>query len=312
MGAALARSGLGKRTALGASALVIGANFPDLDVLAYFGGPAADLQWRRGWTHGILAQAVLPFLLTGALLLFHRAVVHRRRWSPLPALAPRQLLLLSFIAILSHPILDSLNTYGVRWLMPFSGQWFYGDTLFIIDPWVWLALGIGLFSTARRQKSRRASVARPIQLALGAVTLYVAAMAVSGRAARRIVGRETAPGSGAVHGVMAGPVPLNPLVREFVVEQEGQYRAGTFRWLRRPHTDRDELRTYSSGRPSHPAISLALETALGRRFLGWARYPVFEIEEMGSGRFLVHIIDLRYAREPDADFGTVSIPVTLP
>jgi len=228
-------------------------------------------------------------------------------------LAPRQLLLLSFVAITSHPVLDSLNSYGVRWLMPFSGEWFYGDTLFIIDPWVWLALGLGLYVTVRRQKSRRAYPARPVQLALGAVTLYVAAMAVSGRAARRIVGREAGPGPGvAVHDAMAGPVPLNPLVREFVVELGRQYRAGTFRWLRHPHTDRDELRTYSSERPSHPAVSLAVETTLGRQFLGWARYPVFDIQEMGSGRFLVHIIDLRYAREAGTAFGTVSIPVTLP
>ena len=74
VGAALARSGLGRRTALGATALVVGANLPDLDVLAYFDGPAADLEWRRGWTHGVLALVVLPFVLTALLLLL-------RRWS---------------------------------------------------------------------------------------------------------------------------------------------------------------------------------------------------------------------------------------
>ena len=29
--------------------------------------------------------------------------------------------------------------------MPFDGRWFYGDALFIIDPWVWLVLGGSLF-----------------------------------------------------------------------------------------------------------------------------------------------------------------------
>ena len=38
-------------------------------------------------------------------------------------------------------MLDWLNTYGVRLLMPFDGRWFYGDALFIVDPWVWLLLG---------------------------------------------------------------------------------------------------------------------------------------------------------------------------
>ncbi|HJR17995.1 MAG TPA: metal-dependent hydrolase, partial [Gemmatimonadales bacterium] len=96
VGAALARSGLGQRTALGATALVVAANFPDVDALAYFGGPAADLQWRRGWSHGILALAILPLLLTGGLLLFHRISRGRRRWGASTAVVPRQLLLLSF------------------------------------------------------------------------------------------------------------------------------------------------------------------------------------------------------------------------
>ena len=153
VGAALSRSGLGKRTALGASALIIGANLPDIDVLAYFGGPGADLEWRRGWTHGVLALLVLPWLLAGCLLVLHR--VRGRQWSRSLAV-PRELLFLSYVAILSHPVLDTLNTYGVRWLMPFSGEWFYGDTLFIIDPWVWLALALGLyFSSGRRRAPTR-------------------------------------------------------------------------------------------------------------------------------------------------------------
>src|SRR5690606_12985534 len=49
------------------------------------------------------------------------------------------------LAVLTHPTLDWLNNYGMRWLMPFDGRWFYGDALFIIDPWVWLALGGLLF-----------------------------------------------------------------------------------------------------------------------------------------------------------------------
>ena len=49
------------------------------------------------------------------------------------------------LAVLTHPILDWLNNYGMRWLMPFDGRWFYGDALFIVDPWVWLALGGVLF-----------------------------------------------------------------------------------------------------------------------------------------------------------------------
>ena len=310
VGAALARSGLRQRTALGTTALIIGANLPDVDVIAYFAGPAADLEWRRGWTHGVLALAVLPFLLAGSLLVFHRASRGWRRWSVPSAVVPGQLLLLSFVAILSHPLLDALNTYGVRWLMPFSGRWFYGDTLFIVDPWVWLALSVGLGLSARRQAKKRGNPARPVWVSLGLVTLYTGAMAVSGLEARRLVVQEVVPGAATLD-AMAGQVPLDPLVRTFVVENETQYQVGTFRWLDRHHVAAGEIQTYPRGQPLHPAAGLAARTELGRRFLGWARYPTYQVQALGAGRFMVHIVDLRYARRPGDRFGSVSIPVTL-
>lgn len=101
----------------------------------------ADLEWRRGWTHGILALLVLPVLLTLCFGLLQR--IRPGRAGAIP-FRQNQLLLLATIAIVSHPILDTLNTYGVRWLMPFSGQWFYGDALFIVDPWAWITLGTGV------------------------------------------------------------------------------------------------------------------------------------------------------------------------
>ena len=291
---------------------MIGANIPDLDAVAYFLGPAADLEWRRGWTHGVLAVVVLPFLLTGALLLFHRATRRGRRWSADSAAVPRQLLLLSFIAVLSHPLLDALNTYGVRLLMPFSDEWFYGDTLFIVDPWLLLVLSLGLYYSARRKKTKRGEAARPVWLALGAVALYVGAMAISGIEARKILTREVAAGPRADgYDVMAGPVPLDPTVRSFVIEQGEYYRVGTFRWLDQPYVDRDEVLTFPRGRPMHRAAAAATESLLGRRFLGWARYPTFEVQQLGEDRFMVHIVDLRYARRPGDGFGTISIPVTV-
>ena len=312
VGAALSRSGLGRRTALGATALIVGANLPDLDALAYFDGPAADLEWRRGWSHGVLALAVLPFLLTGLLLLVQRWRSRAGRRPNRPGAEPAQLLLLSFIAILSHPILDTLNSYGVRWLMPFSSRWFYGDTLFIVDPWVWLALVLGLYFSRRRERLRRVRPAYPAQAALAAVTLYGGAMALSSIAAASIVADEVSSRSGrSVEATMAGPVLLQPLVRRFVVQQEEHYRVGTFRWMERPHVKQAEVLTFPSERPAHPAVIGAVESTVGRRFLGWARFPTFEIEQLGPLEYLIHIVDLRYARRPGDRFGTVSIPVKL-
>jgi inner membrane protein len=309
-GAALSRTGLGRRTGLGAAALVIGANLPDVDGLAYLNGPAADLEWRRGWTHGILALLVLPFLLTGGLLLFRRVRDLPRKASTRPVY-PGQVLLLSAIAVLSHPILDTLNTYGVRWLMPFSGTWFYGDSLFIVDPGLWLALALGIFYSRRRDKTHRPAPGRPARVAIAVTAGYVLLMTGSGAAARAMIRRDIESISGApVDRTMAAPVMVNPLVRRFVVQQGEQYRVGRFSWLPDPHVS-PSVETFERGPTSHPAVLAAAKTSLGRRFLLWARFPTFTVELRGPDQYLVHLVDLRYAERPGEEFGAVSIPVTL-
>ena len=141
VGAALAETRLGRlgRTTLAAPALILGANAPDIDAVTMFLGRDVSLGFRRGWTHGALAMLVLPLALTGLLLLLDRSVAAWRGREPRARAGP--LLALSTLAVLSHPALDWLNTYGVRFLMPFDGTWFYGDALFIVDPWVWLLAG---------------------------------------------------------------------------------------------------------------------------------------------------------------------------
>jgi inner membrane protein len=139
-GACLAEAGLKRLSPLAASTLIIAANIPDVDGACYLHSADLAFALRRGWTHGILAMVALPFVLTAVMLAFDRLVV--RRWHPQRQAADgRMLLALAAIGVVSHPLLDWLNNYGVRLLMPFSDRWFYGDTLFIVDPWLWLILG---------------------------------------------------------------------------------------------------------------------------------------------------------------------------
>lgn len=151
-GAALAVAGLRRKTPLATAALIVGANLPDIDALSYLTGDYRALAFRRGVTHGVLAVVLLPLLLTAALLLWDRWVRRRRQPNAPPASAAA-LLAVSALAVVTHPTLDWLNNYGLRWLMPFDGRWFYGDTLFIVDPWLWLGLGGALFLGTSRHKT---------------------------------------------------------------------------------------------------------------------------------------------------------------
>lgn len=164
LGATLAEAGLKKKTALATATLIIGANIPDLDAIAMLVGSDYALLVRRGWTHGILALLFWPFLVAGLMLLTDRIfrqpagkvftapsriAGHRsgHGHGDTPPVRPGWLLILSFVAVWSHPFLDWLNTYGIRLLMPFDDRWFYGDILFIIDPWIWLLLAASVVLT---------------------------------------------------------------------------------------------------------------------------------------------------------------------
>ena len=130
VGASLAQTRFG-RVPLGTTTLVVGANLPDVDAATYFIGSDLALLVRRGWTHGILAMAVLPLVLGWAMHLVDR--IRCRRNSDATPVPVRRLIALSYLSVLSHPAMDWLNTYGVRLLMPFSREWFYGAPKIVID-----------------------------------------------------------------------------------------------------------------------------------------------------------------------------------
>src|SRR5262249_4244389 len=52
-----------------------------------------------------------------------------------------RIFMLALIGGLGHSLMDFTNTYGVRFLEPFRGRWFYGDLIFVVDPWIWLIIG---------------------------------------------------------------------------------------------------------------------------------------------------------------------------
>jgi inner membrane protein len=172
MGLGLAAAGLRRATPLATAALLIGVNAPDVDVFSGAFGSYAPMAFRRGWTHGLLAIAVWPFLIAGGLLVYDR-YVRRRREPAAPAARAGPLLGVAALGVVTHPALDWLNNYGLRWLMPFDGRWFYGDAVFIIDPWLWLLLGGAALLTYSH--SRLAAVRWAVFFALASVLIFASA-----------------------------------------------------------------------------------------------------------------------------------------
>jgi glycosyltransferase involved in cell wall biosynthesis len=76
----------------------------------------SPVSFRRGWTHGLPAQVLLP--LAVALLFWLVGRFRSVRDERDPPLHVGWLVLLSGIGVYSHVLLDLLNTYGVRLLAP--------------------------------------------------------------------------------------------------------------------------------------------------------------------------------------------------
>jgi inner membrane protein len=283
-GAALGEAGLRRLTPLAMPTLLIGANLPDIDVVAM--AFSSGLAYRRGWTHGVLALVVLPVLLTMAVLAWDRWVRSRPGAPAAPRARPRQLLLISFVAVLSHPLLDWLNTYGMRWLMPFDGTWFYGDALFIVDPWVWIALGLGVTLSRRRRR------VAPAVAAVGVTVLYMTSMIGTSWYGRRLVEERMGLAAGSVERLMVGPLPVDPTRRDVVVLEGGRYHKGVLYLLPRPQlvVHRPPLEPNLD----HPFLRTAAVEGRAEHFLRWARFPFFVIEDDGAG-LRVWLDDLRYS-----------------
>jgi inner membrane protein len=337
LGATIASTRLRDTTRLATAALVIGANLPDVDSILYFTGhDDLALGFRRGWTHGVLALVVLPFLQT-ALLLAYARITNRQ-------VHARALLGLSTLAILTHPFLDWLNNYGMRWLMPFDGRWFYGDSVFIMDPWLWLILGIGWIAPRRAtrttiaiwavssallgyvvvQRSTQyfgvvAAVALILFLALlwkprvqwiptAALILaftYIGARLVLHEFAERHIARELASTN-----VMASPNPIDPLRWDFVAQTGEVYRYGRLTWFRQGRNRLTVAPEHLPVAKASPEYDRARRDPSIRGFMTWVRFPWYEIERTPTEtRVLIH--DARYAvrRRVGGGFGGVEVVI---
>ena len=265
LGGALGKAGLASRTPLGMTTLVVANNLPDIDV-GVFATDTLAMSFRRGWTHGVLAQATLPIALTGIIVVCDRLF----RSNAADRVKAREVLLLSYVGVLCHVFLDFLNSYGVRLLMPFSEAWFYGDALYIVDPILYVTLGFGWWLASRRR------AVRPARIALSVAALYIAIMLASNLIARREV-RDGLVRAGRAEDTrfMVTPVFVNPFRREVIIDVGRRYEKGQLWFEPLPH-----FRPAGYGVNKgfeQPDAQPALQLPRARAFLRWSRFPFVQV-----------------------------------
>ena len=110
---------------------IVGSNFPDIDVAInpFLKNPhLAGLLEHRGYTHSFLAIPCLGFLAAWIGSRLAKTQVTGKLFG------------IGCLAVFLHIAADYLNDYGVHPFTPFLNRWFYGDTLFILEPSIWLAV----------------------------------------------------------------------------------------------------------------------------------------------------------------------------
>jgi inner membrane protein len=306
VGALLGQAGLKRKTGLAMPTLIIAANIPDIDAVAVLLGGDQHLAIRRGLTHGPIAMLLLPLMLWGIMLWYDRWQTGRgtRPEKRLPVDA-KWLLALAYIGCLSHPLFDWFNSYGIRLLEPFSSQWFYGDTIFIIDIWLWCALVAGVWLSLRGERRGKPNWRIPAMKSMAAIFLYIAANGLITGRAEQLTAKAVKDQLGIVPAmVVANPVPVQFWKREMLWRDANHYGQGTFTAPENIMLD-PKIGSHRMGETATLAEMSRDKNA--KAFLFWSRMPVLREEERDVSKVRI-LSDQRFGNPLVQDRFSVVVP----
>jgi inner membrane protein len=299
VGVMLSRVGLNRAAPRATLALVLAANIPDSDVATAWGGALEYLNHHRGFTHAVAGVPLMAALVTLVMRLLWRR--EKFPWGRTYGVA--------LAGVATHPLLDLLNTYGVRLGEPFSARWYSWDLLHIVDLWLWIGM---VFCMAAALMGRLISGeigAAPgsgrgwAAAGLAFVLVWCGARAALHHRAMQMLEAHAYGADGARRPpvrVAAFPGPTNPFLWRGLVETEEFFQLLEVDVRKPLDPTRGEL--YYKPEPS-PELEAARRTRTAQDFGRFARYPLTRVE----GRE-VKFTDFRFQRERrDAFLCTVEL-----
>lgn len=132
LGAACGEAVLGKK--IGNKALFFGAiagTIPDLDVFVgrcIYSNEIDILAFHRGFMHSILFSVLAAFLLGWIVYKFYHSGKRRN------STTLKDWILLFFLSLFTHPILDCFTPYGTQLFAPFSNYRVAFNNIAVVDP----------------------------------------------------------------------------------------------------------------------------------------------------------------------------------
>lgn len=283
LGAAVGEATLGRK--VGNKAIAWGAiigTIPDLDVFIPFGDPVKDFTYHRSFSHSILVDALLTPLIVWLILRLHpQTADHRRGW-----------MLMVYLVLATHALLDGFTVYGTQIFWPVSTEPVGWSTIFIIDPLYTLPLLAGVtWALAASRSASRGHRANAAGLLLS--TLYLA-WSVGAKMHVESVARETLAAQNLSYStLLSGPGPFNTVLWRVVAMDRDGYYEGFYSLLDKRRSMRFERY------PSQTHLLRGLEEHWPVRRLQWFTRGFYSVGLEGNG---VVMTDLRMGLEPDYIF----------
>ena len=166
LGASIGHALLGKKLRWKASVLGAGvATIPDLDVLLTpFFTEIQKVSLHRGYSHSVLFITFLSLFLYFIL----------RKRKIFQDVSSIRLILMLYLTLLTHLVLDTFTSYGTQLFLPFTDWRVSFDSISIIDPFYTVPLLLGLLASLWAQRARRSSFLKPNTIGLILSSLYLA------------------------------------------------------------------------------------------------------------------------------------------
>jgi inner membrane protein len=292
VGLFLSRAGLNRLTPRANWIVLLAANAPDFDLISWAGGSLSYLHWHRNITHSLLALPIIAGIIVGAVRYVGRKPV---KWAGAWIAA--------CIGLGSHLLLDWTNIYGIRMLLPFSGEWLRLDCTSVIDLWIWsiCLLGVAgpfLSRLVGTEITSGGGRARHHGRGFAIFALLLLLLYDSGRLAlhaRSTAALSSRLYSGAVPGrVAAAPDAVNPFQWRGIVETADAYFIQDLNLLA---SDPMATRAVVFHKPDpDPALDAARRDHVIQEFLRFSVFPLWRVtpwSEIENGK-LVEVFDMRF------------------
>lgn len=277
LGAAVSVAVMGRRTAVWKAALWggIAGTLPDLDAFIDHGDAVRNMVLHRAASHGLFWLALAAPVLGWLAARMHAEGGQWRRWA-----------LALGLALVTHPLLDTMTVYGTQLLQPFSGYPYGVGSIFIIDPLYTLPLLVGLVLALACGQARGL---RANAWGLGLSTVYLAWSAAAQWHVQGVVQDSLAASGRPAHRVLVTPAPFNTVLWRVVVMRESGYEEGFYSLLD------DVTRVRFEAFASDPALERSLQDLPSLRRIAAFSHGFYKVHERAGEAY---VTDLRMGQEP--------------